>query len=298
MDENLPGKELWKKIRQIELRTNKLVTELFSGEYRSAFKGKGLEFKEFKIYEEGDDTRHIDWRASARKGFPLVKRFVEERELTLLLVLDVSNSTFFGSNKQLKSELIAEFSASITFSGLKNNDKIGLILFGDKIYDFIPPKKGRNHVLRILKKILSFTYTTNQGGKTNLETPLKLINKLFRKKVIVFFVSDFLSENYEKEIKLINAHHDLIAVIVSDYREFDIPEVGLIELTDPETSKTKIIDTDNKKTIIAIKEKLDTHRKETLNFLKKNKIDRILINTSESFVIPLTNFFKTRERRF
>jgi uncharacterized protein (DUF58 family) len=290
-------KELWKKIREVEIKTNRLVTELFGGEYRSVFKGKGLDFKEFKEYEQGDDPRHIDWKVSARKGFIHVKKFVEERELTLLLVLDVSNSTFFGSEKQLKRELAAEFSASIAFSGLKNNDKVGLILFSNKILEFIPPKKGRNHILKILKQILSHTYTEEEGTKTNLAEPLRLINRVFRKKVIAFIISDFLAEDFENELKLVNYHHDLISVVINDKRETEIPDVGLIELEDPESGQRYLIDTANKNSLKSLRKILEKENEKKIDFFKKNRIDRIFLKTNESFVKALTNFFKLREKR-
>ncbi len=291
-------KELWKKIREIEIKTSRLVSDLFGGEYRSAFKGNGLDFKEFKIYEEGDEPRHIDWKVSAKRGSLHVKRFVEERELTLLLVVDVSNSTLFGSSTQLKKELAVEFAASIAFSGLKNNDKVGMLLFSDKVLEFIPPKKGRSHILKLLKKFLSYTYKKEMAGITNIAAPLKLINKVFRKKVIVFVISDFWVENFEKELKLTASQHDLIGVIISDNRELNIPDAGLVELEDPETKIRYIFDTSDKKVkneINALLTKENTRRAE---IFRKNKIDRIFLRTNESFIVPLTNFFRLRERRF
>jgi uncharacterized protein (DUF58 family) len=291
-------KELWKKIREIEIKTNRLVSELFGGEYRSVFKGKGLDFKEFKEYEPGDDPRQIDWKVSAKKGYIHVKKFVEERELTLLLVLDISNSTFFGSGNQLKRELAAEFSASIAFSGMKNNDKVGLILFSDRVLEFIPPKKGRNHILRLLKQILSHTYSEEEGTKTNLAEPLKLINKVFRKKVIAFIISDFLAEDFENELKLVNYHHDLISVVITDQGEMALPDIGLIELEDPESKKRYLYDSSNPKTRQKLTEVLEKEKEKRVAFFKKNRIDRIFLNTNESFVKALTNFFKLREKRF
>lgn len=290
--------DLWKKIKEIEIKTSKVVSELFSGEYKSAFKGNGLDFKEFKEYEEGDDPRYIDWKVSAKRGTIHVKKFSEERELTLLIALDISNSTFFGSNEQLKKELATEFCASIAFSGMKNNDKVGLILFNDRIVDFITPKKGRNHIIKILKEIITHTYKENKSYKTDISVPLNFINKLFKRRVIIFLVSDFWSEKYENEIKLSAYKHDLINVVISDKREINLSDVGLIEIEDNETGQRYLIDTGDKSVMKSLKNKINLNILNRENIFKKNKMDRIYLNTNESYIIPLNNFFRLREKRF
>jgi len=291
-------KEIWKKIKEIEIKTNLLITNIFSGEYRSAFKGKGLEFKELKEYEDGDDVKNIDWKATARKGIPYVRKFEEERELIILLVADVSNSTFFGSTNQLKRELAIEFSASIAFSGLKNNDKIALILFDDDILEYIPPKKGKPHVLRILKKMLEYTYLENKARKTNLSKTLNFIKKLFKRKVVIFIISDFFTDNFENELKVLSFKHDVIAVITSDKREYNLPpNIGLIELEDPETHKNIVIDTSSKSFISSFNSKIKEIEETRNNILKKSKVDTIFLETDESFIPILKQFFQRREKR-
>ncbi|MBC7475361.1 MAG: DUF58 domain-containing protein [Candidatus Sericytochromatia bacterium] len=298
MENNLTlNKEMWKKIREVEIKTSKVVSDLFSGDYKSTFKGKGLDFKEFKEYEQGDDPKYIDWKVSAKTGSIHVKKFSEERELTLIIALDVSNSTLFGSNIQLKRELAIEFTASIAFSGMKNNDKVGLILFSDHIVEFIPPKKGRNHVIRILKTIISYTYKKDSAKYTDINKPLKLINKLFNKKVIIFFVSDFLADGFEKEIKITSYKHDLIGVIINDSREYNIPAVGLIEMQDNETNERYLLDTSDKKIMLALKDNLNKKYEVRDNIFIKNRIDKITLTTDQSYIIPLNNFFKRREKR-
>jgi len=291
-------KEIWKKIREIEIKTNLLITNLFSGEYRSAFKGKGLEFKELKEYEDGDEIKHIDWKATARKGTPYVRKFEEERELIILLVVDMSNSTFFGSTNQLKRELAVEFSASIAFSGLKNNDKIGLLLFDEDILEYIPPKKSKPHVLRILKKMLEYTYSESKGKKTDLAKPLDFIKKLFKRRIVIFIISDFFTDNFENELKILSSKHDVVAVITSDKRESYLPtNIGLIEIEDPETHKKRIIDTSSKSFISSLKEKLDKIEETRNNIFKKSRVDFIYLKTDESFIPILKKFFKRREKR-
>lgn len=291
-------KELWKKIREIEIKTNKLVSNIFSGEYRSAFKGKGLDFKEFKEYEFGDDPKHIDWKLSAKKGHLHVKKFSEERELTVILALDISNSTFFGSQSQLKREFTAEFCASVAFSCTKNNDKVGLILFSDKVVSYIPPKKSRGHIIRLLKQILEVTYVEDTSKKTDLKQTFELINKLFSKKITLFLVSDFLNITFTKEIKAVAFKHDLISVFINDEREFELPKVKLLEVQDPETKEVFIVDTNSKNFQKLWTEKVLEKQKVITTELTKNKIDIIKLKTNTSFVKELTKFFKLRERRF
>ncbi len=269
---------------------------MFGGEYRSAFKGKGLDFKELKDYEQGDDPRHIDWRVSVKRGSLHVKKFTEERELTIIIALDVSNSTLFGSENQLKRELAVELCASLAFSGMKNNDRIGLILFSDSILSFIPPKKGKNHAIKILKEIISYAYTFHNSPKTDINIVLKLLQKYFKRKVIAFVVSDFLSDDFSENLKLTTFKHDIINVVLEDPLENKLPNIGLVEFQDPETNVKYLIDTSDKKAMNIFYQNIN-HKKENLyNIFRKNKSDKIVINTKESYILPLNNFFKFRER--
>lgn len=289
---------LWKKVKEVEIKTSRLVTEIFGGEYRSAFKGRGLDFKELKDYEQGDDPRHIDWRVSIKRGSLHVKKFTEERELTLILALDISNSTLFGSNSQLKREQAVEFCASIAFSAMKNNDRVGLIVFSDEVLEFIPPQKGKNHTIRILKQIISYTYNYNKSEKTDLNKPLVLINKFFRKKITAFIISDFWSTDFQNSLKVVANRHDIINVIVEDPIENNIPDIGLVEFQDPETKKRYLIDTSDKKSMTNFNNSLLNRKEQLYEIFKKNKSDKIIIQTDKSFIIPLNNFFKLRERVF
>lgn len=297
-NQSLDEKELWKRVKEIELKTLKLVSEMFGGEYRSAFKGKGLDFKELKDYEQGDDPRHIDWRVSVKRGSLHVKKFTEERELTLLIALDVSNSTLFGSNSQLKREVAIELCASIAFSGMKNNDRIGLILFSDSVLKFIPPKKGKTHTIKILKEIISYAYTFHDSPKTDINVVLTTIQKYFKRKVTAFIVSDFLSDDFSQNLKLTTYKHDIINVVLEDPIESNIPDIGLVEFQDPETEIRYLLDTSDKKVMKKFNEYIQNRKNNLYELLKKNKSDKILINTEESYIIPLNNFFKFREKRF
>ncbi|MFN4151905.1 MAG: DUF58 domain-containing protein, partial [Candidatus Sericytochromatia bacterium] len=240
-----------------------------------------MDFKEFKEYEAGDELRHIDWRVSAKKGSLYIKKFIEEREITVILLCDISNSTLFGSENQLKRELATEFCASIAFSCIKNNDKIGLLLFSDKIETFIEPKKSKVHVIKLLKSLVSSTYKKTNSTTTDLNKPLELINKLYKKRIVVFLLSDFLTNNFEKELKITSAKHDLISVLIKDKREYDLPKVGLIEVMDIETNKKYLIDSNSNKIRDAWKNKVIKQEEDIISLLEKNKIDLIKLNTDE-----------------
>lgn len=297
-NELLDEEYLWKKVKEIEIKTSKLVNQLFGGEYRTAFKGKGLDFKELKEYEQGDDPRHIDWKVSIKRGSLHIKKFTEERELSLILALDVSNSTLFGSTNQIKREMALEFCASIAFSGMKNNDRIGLILFSDKILEFIPPQKGKKNTIKIIKTIISYAYNCHDSKVTDINPVLLLINKFFRKKITVFIISDFWVNNFENNLKIVANRHDIINVIINDPLEERLPNIGLVELQEPETKKRYLIDTSDKKAMKIFNDTMKNKRKVLYEIFSKNKSDKIILNTNESFVTPLNNFFKLREKVF
>ena len=289
------SKELLKQVRQIEIRTKGLVNQVFSGEYHSVFKGRGMEFSEVREYNFGDDIRNIDWNVTARFGHPYIKIFEEERELTVILLVDLSGSLAFGTIDKTKQQIAAELSAILSFSALKNNDKVGLILFTDKIERFIPPRKGRKHVLRIIRELLSFK---PEGKGTNIKAALEYMNHAIKKKSIIFLISDFMDEGYEKILRIVGKKHDLIGIVINDQREKSIPKMGLVKFTDAETGNERWIDTSSKKVQNWIKQyyaKLIAERK---SLFLSSRLDSIEIKTGENYITPLVNFFKLRERRW
>ncbi len=287
-------KELLSKIRRIEIRTKKLVNELFSGEYHSTFKGQGMEFEEVRQYEPGDDVRLIDWNVTARMGYPFIKKFREERELSVVLLIDASSSGRFGTRERFKNDTAAELSAVLAFSAIKNSDKVGLIIFTDRIEKFVPPKKGRAHVLRIIREILFFQ---PKGKGTDIAGALEYFNNVIRRKSVVFLISDFLSEGYDKPLQIANNKHDIVAVRITDPRETAFEDVGLIELEDTETGETVFIDTGSKE----FRREFAARAQEDVTGLKKGlrkiNLDFINIRTDQSYIEPLVNFFKMREKR-
>ncbi len=289
------AKELLKQVRQIEIRTKGLVNQVFSGEYHSVFKGRGMEFSEVREYNFGDDIRNIDWNVTARFGHPYIKIFEEERELTVILLVDLSGSLSFGTIDKTKQQIAAELSAILAFSALKNNDKVGLFLFSDKIEKFIPPRKGRKHVLRIIRELLSFK---PEGKATNIKTALEHMNHAIKKKSIVFLISDFMDEGYEKILRVVGKKHDLIGIVINDQRENSIPKMGLVKFTDSETGQERWIDTSSSKVQKWMRQyyqKLISDRK---TLFITSRLDSIEIKTGENYVTPLVNFFRLRERRW
>ena len=288
-------KEILKYIRRIEIRTKRLVNEVFSGEYESVFKGHGVEFSEVREYVPGDDIRRIDWNVTARMGHPYVKKFREERELTLTFVVDVSSSEFFGSISRQKINLASEVTALLSFSALSNNDKVSLLLFSDRIEKFVPPKKGRRHILRIIRDLL---YFKPKGKGTNISIALEHLNRVIRKKSIVFLISDFLDKGFEKPMKITARKHDLIAIRILDPLELSIPGFsGWILLEDAESGNIGWIDTgDRKRRLDYGMKKMDLLEKQS-EFFSSNDIDLIDLNTSKPYVDELVRFFTTRERR-
>ena len=287
-------KEILKKIRRIEIRTKKLVNDLFSGEYHSTFKGQGMEFEEVRQYEPGDEIRLIDWNVTARTGYPHIKKFKEERELSVVMLFDASSSGRFGTRDRFKSETAAELCALLAFSAIKNNDKVGLIIFTDKIEKFIPPQKGRGHVLRLIREIL---YFKPEGIATDIGGALEYFSRVIKRKSVVFLVSDFLSENFIKPIQIANNKHDVVAIKVTDPRETSFDNVGLIELEDAETGEVFMIDTGSREFRREFSARAEEDNLGLKKAFKLINLDFINIRTDESYIVPLINFFKMRERR-
>lgn len=288
-------KELLKQVKQIEIRTRGIVNDVFSGEYHSVFKGRGMEFSEVREYQIGDDVRSIDWNVSARFGHPFVKIFEEERELTVMLLVDLSGSLSFGSVDKTKQQIAAELSAILAFSALKNNDKVGLILFTNQIEKFIPPKKGKSHALRIVRELLSFE---PQGNKTNIRNALEYFNHTIKKRAIVFLISDFFDLGYEKILRIVGKKHDLIGIVLSDPREKDISGNGIIKFRDAETGEIRYVDTDNKDFKLHFQEtqkRFENYRKQ---LFISSRLDSINIQAGGTYIKPLVDFFRMREKRW
>src|SRR3989338_7336169 len=233
-------KEILKKIKRIEIRTGRLVNDVFAGEYESVFKGRGMEFHEVREYVQGDDIRSIDWNVTARAGHPYVKKFIEERELTVIIMADMSGSGNFGTRNKMKSELMAEIGAVLSFSAIKNNDKVGLLLFTDRVEKFIPPKKGRPHVLRVIRELL---YYKPESRKTSINSALEYLGKVLKKRAVIFLMSDFIDTGYEKLLGILNKRHDIIGISISDPREKDLINIGLVKFEDAETGEILYLDT-------------------------------------------------------
>ena len=284
-----------KRVKQIEIKTRGLVNELFGGEYHSIFKGKGMTFSEVREYQSGDDIRLIDWNVTARTTTPFVKNFEEERELTVYLMVDISASGEFGSGSQLKRELGTEIAAVLGFSAIKNNDKVGLILFSDSIEKFIFPKKGKSHVLRVIRELL---YSDPKNTGTSIGNSLDYLLKVAKRKSVVFIISDFIDSGYNSSLKIVSKKHDLIAIQLYDPAEYKFPNIGLAKVEDPETGEMFWIDTTSKR---AMKELQDDIRLKQSKFSKNAKkigFDLIPVSTDEDFVDPLMSFFKKREKRY
>jgi uncharacterized protein (DUF58 family) len=288
-------KEVIKNIRRIEIRTKKLVNDVFSGEYHSVFKGRGIEFQEVREYQPGDDIKIIDWNVTARYGYPFVKRFREERELTIMLLIDASFSSQFGTKQRFKNQIAAELCSVLAFSAIKNNDKVGMIIFTDKIEKYIKPQKGYSHVLRLVRDILFFK-PQNKG--TDINSALEFLMRVTKRRSVVFLVSDFLSQNYEKLLSVASRKHDLIVIKINDQREMELPDVGLVEVEDAESGEQALIDTANRKAreeFILDRKRQEENLKRTFSSLD---LDHISISTDRSYVEPLITFFKYRAKKF
>ncbi|MDZ7694502.1 MAG: DUF58 domain-containing protein [Balneolaceae bacterium] len=289
------SKEILKKIRKLEIRTKGMVNNIFGGEYQSAFKGRGMEFSEVRAYTYGDDIRQIDWNVTARTGDPFIKLFEEEREQTLMLCVDISPSGFFGSHNQRKMDLAIEICAVLAFSAIKNNDKVGIVLFSDVIEKVVPPKKGRLHVLRLIREL----YTTEPQGKgTDLSEALSYVNRLLNRRAIVVLASDFQDSDFEKQIKITSRKHDLVNIMINDDLEEELPDLGIVPLKDAETGSEVLVDTSSKKVREAYKKRKIKRKLELKNRFRRLKIDTIDLQTNRSYIQPLMNFFHRRMRRY
>jgi uncharacterized protein (DUF58 family) len=286
--------EILKKIRALEIKTKGLVQSVFAGDYHSVFKGRGMNFEDVREYQPGDEIRAIDWNVTARLGTAFVKKFTEERELTVVLVVDVSASGNFGSVSQSKRELAAEVACLLAFSAIRNNDKVGLLLFSDRVELFIPPKKGRSHTLRIIREILFFEPA---GRGTAPALALDYLNKVVTRRAVVFFVSDFQTGDFSRELSVSGRRHDFIAVHVQDQREEMLPNVGIITLEDAETGEQIEINTADRTTRARFSALAETRRAELSRTLRRNSIDAISLRTGEDYLPALRSFFKQRERR-
>ena len=295
MNTALDHKELLKKVRRIQIRTKHAVNDVFAGQYHSTFKGRGMEFDEVREYVPGDDIRSIDWNVTARTGSPHIKKFVEEREMTVMLVVDVSASNLFGSGTQMKRDLAAEVAAVLAFSAIRNNDRIGLILFAEEVEKYIPPKKGTRHVLRLVREMLSYR---PQGKGTNAAPALNYLNHVSNRKVVTFLISDFIfSDPYEKLLKITARRHDLISVVIGDKREIAWPDIGVVNWRDAETGEQLLVDTSSKK----VRNQLgleQTRRAEAIDELhRKAGIDTIRLFAGEPYERQFSQFFSKRASR-
>ena len=286
--------ELMQKIRAIQIKTSHLVTELMAGEYVSAFKGRGMEFNAVREYAPGDDVRLIDWNVTARMDQPFIKEYIEERELNVMLMVDVSSSGEFGSTGKFKNEISAEVASILAFAAIRNNDKIGLIVFSNKIEHYIPPKKGKGHVWNIIRTILNYE---PEGRLTDLNIPLEYLLKIQKRKCIAFLISDFQATNYETNVKLARQKHDLVAISISDPRERNLPKIGLINLRDSESGETLLIDTDDREMTKLLTSYEREKRGKFKKLFRSIGVDTIEIDTDGSLVEPIIRYFKIREKR-
>jgi uncharacterized protein (DUF58 family) len=288
-------KEILKKVRRIEITTRGMVNDVFSGEYHSVFKGRGMDFSEVREYQIGDDIRTIDWNVTARTGHPYVKVFEEERELTVMLLVDASFSSEFGTHERMKGEIAAELCALLAFSAIKNNDKVGLIIFTDKIEKFVPPRKGKSHVLRVLRELLFFRPEDRQ---TDIGLSLEYLSRVIRRRSTVFLVSDFLSKDYTRALRIANKKHDIVGIHIVDPRELALPDVGYIELEDAETGETLLVNSFDRKVRQLFGKRTSDAMTQKEKLFRSMNVDSIVIRTDESYFEPLIRFFRMRAKRF
>ncbi|MFC1632317.1 DUF58 domain-containing protein [Candidatus Omnitrophota bacterium] len=288
-------KEILRNIRRIQITTSRMVTDVFAGQYQSVFKGRGMEFDEVREYQPGDEIRSIDWNVTARMGNPYVKKFVEERELTVMLIVDASMSCQFGSLKQLKSQLAAELCSVLAFSAIQNNDKVGLIIFTDRIEKFVPPRKGLRHVLRIIREAL---YFKPQGQGTDIVLALEYLNRVTKRKAISFLISDFFAPDFKRFLSIANQRHDIVAVTITDPREMDLPNVGIVKLNDPETAAEFIIDTGDANFRKKYHQDALNRIKDRRTLLRSVNVDSIDLRTDLPYTKELIKFFRSRERKY
>jgi len=290
----LTSQEILKKVRRIEIRTNRLVNESLAGEYHSVFKGRGMEFDEVREYALGDDVRSIDWNVTSRMGHPFVKKYVEERELTVMLVVDASASGDFGTVQRTKREVAAEVCALLAFSAIRNNDRVGLLIFTDREEKYIPPRKGRNHVLRVIREVLT---TRPKGKGTNLALALESLSRGIRRRSVAFVVSDFLDVGFEKALRIANQKHDLIAIALSDPREKELPAVGILELEDAESGASILIDTWDRRARSRYREEALLRVEARRRLFRQTSVDSVDLSTDLPYDVPLLRFFRNRARR-
>ena len=286
--------ELLKKVRQVEIKTRGMVNQVFSGEYHSVFKGRGMEFSEVREYSYGDDIRKIDWNVTARANKPFIKIFEEERELTVMLVVDVSRSGQFGTAESTKMEIATEICAVLAFSAIRNNDKVGLIMFSDEVEKFIAPNKGKSHILRIVRELLSYQ---PKGTGTNISGALQYLNNVIKKRSISFVLSDFIDTDYDNALRIVSKRHDVIAVTMNDPRERELPKVGLIKMKDAESGQERWIDTSDSNIRQSFAQYWRKHDERMKKAFLSTKVDRITIETHKPYLRPLVDFFKMRESR-
>jgi uncharacterized protein (DUF58 family) len=287
-------REQLKAVRKIQIRTSHLVSDLFGGEYHSVFKGRGMEFAEVRLYQPGDEVRTIDWNVTARTGEPYVKRFTEERELTVMLLVDASGSTRFGSVRQFKQELAAEIAALLAFSAITNNDKVGLVIFTDRIELAVPPRKGTRHVLRVIREILNHV---PRGRGTDIPLALDHLEKVVRRRSVAFMLSDFLAPELRRPLRVANRRHDLIAVVLEDPRELTLPDVGLVALEDTESGEQCIVDTGDPRVRAEFARRQAAARTDRDRFLRSLDVDAVTVRTDQPYATALLRFFRQREKR-
>ena len=288
------AKDLIKRIRKLEISTRKVVSDMLAGQYHSVFKGRGMAFAEVRQYQPGDEIRIIDWNVTARMNDAYVKVFQEERELTVMLVVDISASEDFGSRNRSKAEVAVEVAAQIAFSAIANNDRVGLILFSDRIEKVIPPKKGRKHVLRVISDILS---VKPLGRGTDLNVGLNYVSRLSKRKAVTFLISDFLAEQFETSLRIVGRKHDLVPVVIADPLEEAFPKLGLVEMEDPETGVRLVVDTSDPRVSETFKNAMSKRRAERQKLFRKLELDHVELQAGEEYVTALARFFRTRARR-
>ncbi|MBM4378656.1 MAG: DUF58 domain-containing protein [Deltaproteobacteria bacterium] len=289
----IPG-DLIKRLRRLEIRTRKVVSDMLAGQYQSVFKGRGMAFSEVRPYQPGDEIRLIDWNVTARMNEPFIKVFTEERELTVMLLVDVSGSKDFGSGGRTKAEIAAEVAAQVAFSAIANNDRVGLILFSDRVERTVPPRKGRKHVMRLVTEILSWKPA---GTRTSLSVPLTWLSRVVPRKAVVFLVSDFLAQGYERELKLVGRKHDLVPVVIRDPLEEAFPAMGLVDFEDPETGERQLVDTSDPAVRARFARAMGAEREERLRLFRKLELDHVELRADDGYAEALHRFFETRARR-
>lgn len=286
--------EILKKVRKIEIHTTKLVNDLFGGEYQSVFKGQGIEFADVREYIPGDDIRSIDWNVTARSDKAFIKKYVEERELTVIFAVDMSGSQHFGSSYKLKSEIAAEITALLSFSAVKNHDKTGLLIFTDSVEKFVPVKKGKTHVLRVVREILG--YKAQKKG-TRIQSAAEFLSRILTRTAVIFIISDFMDNDYEKGLKVLSQKHDVIAIQLKDPLESNLPSAGIVELYDNESGRSMLIDSSSKRVRNAFQHAEENRLNRVDSLFKRLGMDKIVISAADSYVEPLIRFFKRREGR-